>query len=181
MRSLRRASIEPYDPIDIYHPAIDEDVSTSHIPNPSFLEKTLFSISRIPRLTVHLKEKKKFVLYPNSPVRRAMDLIASFFVVWTCIIVPFQIGFEWWEAPSWVETLSTVIDYFFVVDIIANFRTAYIEHGELFASGAKIRDHYLRTWFLPDVISVIPYESFLRASASTRKSFKLAKLQKLPK
>jgi hypothetical protein len=141
----------------------------------------LFLISLIPRPTVHFKEKKKYVLYPNSLVRRSMDLIASVFVVWTCVIVPFQIGFEWWEAPEWIGILSTVIDYFFVVDIICNFRTAYIEHGELFASSGKIRNHYLRTWFLPDVISVIPYESFLGTSASARKSFKLAKLQKLPK
>jgi hypothetical protein len=150
-----------------------------------------------------------------------MDMIAAVFVLWTCIIVPFQIGFEWWISPEWVGTMSTVIDYFFIIgppppplplslplslspplslpplspfspastpplppprtDIFANFRTAYIEHGELFTDSKKIRNHYLKTWFLPDLISVIPYELFFGASSSTRKSFKLAKLQKTPK
>jgi hypothetical protein len=122
-----------------------------------------------------------FYLHPNSNLRRCMDMIAAVFVLWTCIIVPFDIGFEWWIAPGWLKIFSSVIDYFFVLDIILNFQTAYIEHGELFTDRKKIRLKYLKTWFLPDLFSVIPYEFFIGTSSSTRKSFKLAKLQKTPK
>jgi hypothetical protein len=46
MRSLRRASIEPYDPIDIYHPAMDEDVCHSTLIKNVILDLTHSTLNR---------------------------------------------------------------------------------------------------------------------------------------
>ena len=82
---------------------------------------------------------------------------------------------------EWIDVFNYIIDSFFWFDIVVNFRTAFVEHGELYTDTESTRHHYLTSWFLPDIISVLPCELFFTQGKATRKSFKLTKLQKTPK
>eukprot|EP01052_Picozoa_sp_SAG31_P068785 SAG31_NODE_27594_length_423_cov_1.104938_1_plen_80_part_01 len=68
------------------------------------------------------------------------------------VMVPLRIGFDYDEPPTsplfWVDVL---IDLYFLVDIVVNFRTAYIDdHGQLETNLRMIARQYARSWFLID-------------------------------
>lgn len=47
------------------------------------------------------------------------------------------------------------------VQIVLNFFTAYLHDGELIGSYKLIAKHYLRSWFVPDLISSLPFDWFI--------------------
>lgn len=50
----------------------------------------------------------------------------------------------------------------FMVDIVINFRTTYVNHNdEVVSHPGKIALHYLRGWFLIDVVAAIPFDLLL--------------------
>lgn len=49
-----------------------------------------------------------------------------------------------------------------MVDIVINFRTTYVNHNdEVVSHPGKIALHYLRGWFLIDVVAAIPFDLLL--------------------
>ena len=53
---------------------------------------------------------------------------------------------------------DTVVDFIFLIDIIANFHTSYVDNdGEIVLDLKKIRCAYLKTWFFVDMITSLPY------------------------
>ena len=49
-----------------------------------------------------------------------------------------------------------------MVDIVINFRTTYVNHNdEVVSHPAKIALHYLRGWFIIDVVAAIPFDLLL--------------------
>lgn len=54
------------------------------------------------------------------------------------------------------------VDIMFMVDIVINFRTTYVNHNdEVVSHPGKIALHYLRGWFLIDVVAAIPFDLLL--------------------
>jgi potassium voltage-gated channel Eag-related subfamily H protein 6 len=52
------------------------------------------------------------------------------------------------------------IDSAFAIDILLNFRTAYIDAtATLVRDGARIAAHYSRTWFPIDVVATFPFDA----------------------
>ncbi|MCL4159084.1 UNVERIFIED_CONTAM: hypothetical protein GTU68_009419 [Idotea baltica] len=50
----------------------------------------------------------------------------------------------------------------FMVDIVINFRTTYVNHNdEVVSHPWKIALHYLRGWFLIDMVAAIPFDLLL--------------------
>lgn len=68
-----------------------------------------------------------------------------------------------------VKTISKfmlIYSFFrFLADIVINFHTGYIldnGDGEVVLDLKKIRFHYLKTWFLIDIISTLPIDYILQ-------------------
>lgn len=52
-----------------------------------------------------------------------------------------------------------VVDFMFVVDIVINLRTTYVDlNGDFVSRPRRIAKHYIKTWFLIDVVAAIPFE-----------------------
>ena len=52
-----------------------------------------------------------------------------------------------------------VVDVMFVVDIFINFRTTYVDSSnEVISSPCRIAVHYIKTWFIIDILAAIPFE-----------------------
>jgi hypothetical protein len=87
------------------------------------------------------------------------------------ITVPFQIGFAESDVPGrrvkegfeWLITMDTIVDVFFWMDIIINFRVTYRERGthKHVSEPYSLASHYLLGWFIPDMISVLPFAELL--------------------
>ena len=100
------------------------------------------------------------------------------------------VKFSFFEESYFVWDLAeNVMDFFFVVDIVLNFVTAYYDEEEeiLVISRKKIICKYLKFWFWVDSVSVIPFQLmvnngglsiFLRISKLPR-LYKILKISKL--
>lgn len=55
---------------------------------------------------------------------------------------------------GWVEQ---IMDIFFMVDIFFNLVTGYYKKGNLIMKRNLIIRHYIRTWFVIDILASFPY------------------------
>ena len=78
------------------------------------------------------------VLHPNGQFRSTFDFVTVIWVLVLVFMVPFQIGFDWYILSKFVKILMTLLDLWFAVDIILNFRTGYIHHGTIIMNPKKI-------------------------------------------
>ena len=74
------------------------------------------------------------------------------------------------------------MDLIFVVDLILNFRTAYMTpSGVLEERPRKIAQHYVKGWFLVDLLSCIPFRYLTGSGDQTSKAPKALRLVRLAK
>mmetsp|Transcript_23451 Transcript_23451/g.34585 ORF Transcript_23451/g.34585 Transcript_23451/m.34585 type:complete len:870 (-) Transcript_23451:1888-4497(-) len=121
------------------------------------------------------------VIHPNDRFRRTFDFVTVLWVLMLVFTIPFEIGFDWYKINTFQKALSTILDIWFTVDILLNFRTGYIYHGTVVMNPKKIVSYYLTTWFLIDLLGTFPFEKFIQSEANSRKSLKLIKYFKIPK
>ena len=121
------------------------------------------------------------IIHPYDPFRRAFDLATVLWVLLLVFFIPFDIGFVWYQTPSAQRLFFVLLDFWFAIDIILNFRTGYIKYGTIVMDPKKIASNYLSTWFLIDVLGTVPFEQLLSGQISERKSLKLVKYFKIPK
>lgn len=104
--------------------------------------------------------KGRCMLTPTAPIKMKWDIVMLFLILYNVIMVPVRICFEV-EAPAgsiefWLETF---FDMLFIVDIVLNFNSAYVnDEGSLETNRSKIASTYLRGWFLIDGPSSLPTE-----------------------
>ncbi|GFR48528.1 hypothetical protein Agub_g10423 [Astrephomene gubernaculifera] len=111
-----------------------------------------------PRYWVHVLNKRLPILLPETIKRRYWDFFVLILVVWSALVVPFEVGFGpiGWSGDYAMERL---VDACFWVDIGLNFRTAYVDHSaNMVRDGGKIAAHYIRTWFFVDLSASIPFD-----------------------
>ena len=99
----------------------------------------------------------RIILMPESDLISYWNVIMMFLLLYTATYVPFKTAFID-ESPNYVNNIEFSIDSLFFVDIVVNFISAYetadknIEFRLSFIAWM-----YIRTWFLFDVFSCIPF------------------------
>lgn len=62
---------------------------------------------------------------------------------------------------SYHNVLFSIVDVIFFIDIVLNFHTTFVGPGGEVVSDPKIiRMNYLRSWFIIDLLSCLPYDIF---------------------
>jgi len=57
--------------------------------------------------------------------------------------------------------IDSIVDVVFFLDIVLNFHTTYVSQtGEVISDPKLIRLNYLKSWFLIDLLSCLPYDIF---------------------
>ena len=55
----------------------------------------------------------------------------------------------------------SVVDVVFAIDILLNFHTTFVgPGGEVVSDPAIIKRNYIKTWFVIDLLSCLPYDVF---------------------
>lgn len=103
-----------------------------------------------------VKFKALLVIVPGNRFKVLWNFIGVIFILYQAIVIPFVIALDLVKNPTLV-LLEIIQDCFFVVDLIINFNTAYVQEGELVVDRKKIALKYLKGWFTLDLISSIPY------------------------
>ncbi len=79
-----------------------------------------------------------WVINPNHRFRRIFDAITVIWVLILVFFIPFEIGFVWFDTPAQLKIIFAFLDLWFALDIILNFRTGYLRHGNLEMDSKKI-------------------------------------------
>ena len=57
--------------------------------------------------------------------------------------------------------VDSIVDVIFFIDIVLNFHTTYVgPGGEVVSDPKVIRLNYLKSWFMIDLLSCLPYDVF---------------------
>ena len=89
---------------------------------------------------VHSHSKPEYfkVIHPNGIFRRVFDLITVVWVLLLVFFIPFLIGFYWYIESKPQKLFLSILDIWFGIDILLNFRTGYIYHGTIVMDPKKI-------------------------------------------
>ncbi|TKW14122.1 hypothetical protein SEVIR_5G146600v4 [Setaria viridis] len=104
---------------------------------------------------------RKFIISPYDPCYRIWETFLLVLVVYSAWICPFELAFL--RHLSWeLFLVENIIDSFFAIDIILTFFIAYLDQKSylLVDNPKRIAARYISSWFIFDVCSTIPYQSF---------------------
>jgi CRP-like cAMP-binding protein len=120
---------------------------------------------------------------PRSNGKLTWDTLIMLMVLYSAILVPVQVGFPELEFSVMWSNLNTASDVLFWMDVLQNFFVGYYEFDdeEMVRDRARIARRYLSSWFLPDVIGILPIELMAgpEGSSSSINSLKLTRIVRL--
>ena len=102
---------------------------------------------------------------PDAPLVERWQLFQVFVLTFTAIIVPMRAGFDQIdeESPVFWFVFDLFSDIYFYIDIVINFRTAYIDPSnlKLVYDWKLVAKNYAKGWFLVDLSSTLPVSYIL--------------------
>ncbi|XP_076327566.1 voltage-gated inwardly rectifying potassium channel KCNH6-like isoform X3 [Tachypleus tridentatus] len=116
----------------------------------------------------------KWTILHYSPFKAFWDWIILLLVIYTAIFTPYVAAFllnedrtkrnkKYGDDP--IVIIDLLVDVMFIIDILINFRTTYINSNEEVVSHpGRIAVHYLRGWFIIDIVAAIPFDLLLFGS-----------------
>ncbi|XP_021940742.1 potassium voltage-gated channel subfamily H member 2 isoform X3 [Zootermopsis nevadensis] len=118
----------------------------------------------------------KWTILHYSPFKAVWDWVILLLVMYTAIFTPYVAAFllnepdfsnrktkKYGDDP--IVIIDLIVDVTFIVDILINFRTTYVNsNDEVVSHPGKIAVHYLRGWFLIDLVAAIPFDLLLFGS-----------------
>ncbi|XP_031256768.1 potassium channel KAT1 [Pistacia vera] len=127
--------------------------------NGSFLSSDL-----LPSLGARINQStklRKHIISPFNPHYRAWELWLVVLVVYSAWICPFEFSFLTYKKDA-LFIFDNIVNGFFAIDIILTFFVAYLDSQSylLVDNPKKIAIRYISTWFIFDVCSTAPFQSF---------------------
>jgi len=114
----------------------------------------------------------------DGHVRTSWDCFVLLLLLYLIIMVPMGLAFG--EAVA--NSFDHIIDYFFLIDVLLNFRTTYVNSaGKRIASCKQIALHYMRGWFLLDILSSLPLDQLSGSLLPDLQPARLLKAGKITK
>ncbi|XP_013856956.1 voltage-gated inwardly rectifying potassium channel KCNH7 isoform X2 [Austrofundulus limnaeus] len=132
----------------------------------------------LPEYKLQTPRIDKFTILHYSPFKAVWDWLILLLVIYTAILTPYSAAFllneqeeqrrrECGYSCSPLNVVDLIVDIMFIIDILINFRTTYVNHNEEVVSNpAKIAIHYFKGWFLIDMVAAIPFDLLIFGSGS---------------
>jgi hypothetical protein len=115
----------------------------------------------------------EYIIYPNNMYKVFWDFIIGLLIIYSVTFTPFKMSYVKKES-IFLIIFELIIELIFIIDIGLNFFTAYLDsQGNLIKMQKKIKEKYIRSTFVLDIISNLPIEYFLmvRVQSSSEISF----------
>ncbi|XP_070387808.1 voltage-gated inwardly rectifying potassium channel KCNH6 isoform X1 [Dermacentor albipictus] len=130
----------------------------------------------LPEYKLQKPRTHKWTILHYSPFKAVWDWVILLLVIYTAIFTPYVAAFlldqqrpdsrrnrKYGDDP--IVVIDLIVDIFFMIDILINFRTTYVNsNDEVVSHPGKIAVHYLRGWFIIDVVAAIPFDLLLFGS-----------------
>uniref|UniRef100_A0A8C9PQB8 Potassium voltage-gated channel subfamily H member 6 n=1 Tax=Spermophilus dauricus TaxID=99837 RepID=A0A8C9PQB8_SPEDA len=113
-----------------------------------------------------------------SPFKAVWDWLILLLVIYTAVFTPYSAAFLLSDQDesqrgacgytcSPLTMVDLIVDIMFVVDIIINFRTTYVNtNDEVVSHPRRIAIHYFKGWFLIDMVAAIPFDLLIFRTGS---------------
>ena len=108
----------------------------------------------------------RHIRHPDSPLSIGWDLFQVIALMYVAALVPLRLCFDYEPMPPSADGLGQlgwwsdlVIDLYFITDIFVQFHTAFVDKttGHLITDRKTISKGYMRSWFIIDIVSVMPF------------------------
>ncbi|XP_067117036.1 potassium voltage-gated channel subfamily H member 7-like [Osmerus mordax] len=139
----------------------------------------------LPEYKLQTPRMDRFTILHYSPFKAVWDWLILLLVIYTAILTPYSAAFllndreeqkrrECGYSCSPLNVVDLMVDIMFIVDILINFRTTYVNvNEEVVSHPAKIAIHYFKGWFLIDMVAAIPFDLLIFGSGSDGTAFSL--------
>jgi hypothetical protein len=122
-----------------------------------------------------------YLLYPEDPIKSYWDIFIMIVLIFACLVQPCRLAFVEVEPPNWIR-IYFAVDIMFLVDICQIFNSAYYdENFNLVQERKVIAKNYLGSWFLVDVIAIIPFDLFMGSSNNFNEIARITRIGRMYK
>ena len=160
--TVRQASFRPYDDDEDYNPMakVRQSEILSLVKSVESRKKMILEGGAE---DYDYDDWPRFVMHPiANTFRRSWDAFMTVLIVFTAIVVPFQVAFYFQtrvDPRSADYVVDSIFNAFFILDIVLNFFTGHIRDGSLYMRHRDIAKYYAKGPLLLDLISSFPYEA----------------------
>ncbi|KAF5306563.1 hypothetical protein FQR65_LT07290 [Abscondita terminalis] len=130
----------------------------------------------LPEYKLQNPKLHNYTILHYSPFKAAWDWLILVLVIYTAIFTPYVAAFllsesdynnkkskKYGDDP--IVLIDLIVDVTFIIDILINFRTTYVSgNDEVISHPGRIAVHYLKGWFLIDLVAAIPFDLLLFGS-----------------
>ncbi|XP_029106096.1 potassium voltage-gated channel subfamily H member 6-like [Scleropages formosus] len=132
----------------------------------------------LPEYKLQAPRIHRWTILHYSPFKAVWDWVILLLVIYTAVFTPYSAAFLLNEQEDErrrtcgytcnpLNVVDLVVDVMFIVDILINFRTTYVNHNdEVVSHPARIAQHYFKGWFLIDIVAAIPFDLLIFRSGS---------------
>ncbi|XP_032934850.1 potassium voltage-gated channel subfamily H member 6 isoform X2 [Catharus ustulatus] len=133
----------------------------------------------LPEYKLQAPRIHRWTILHYSPFKAVWDWLILLLVIYTAVFTPYSAAFllneEQMEEKRWdcsytcdpLNIIDLIVDIMFIVDIVINFRTTYVNiNDEVVSHPGKIAIHYFKGWFLIDMVAAIPFDLLIFRSGS---------------
>ena len=127
----------------------------------------------------NFEEGDSYLFSPNSTYIKVWSLLIMHLLIYTAVVVPYRISFVYKNEDEWLIA-DTIIDIIFFIDIFVTFNSAYFDHQmKLIHSRKTISLNYLKSWFILDLVSCIPFQFFFDSSQQFNKLVRISRVPRI--
>lgn len=130
----------------------------------------------LPEYKLQTPRIHKWTVLHYSPFKAVWDWLILLLVIYTAILTPYSAAFllngdedvsvqNCSYSCSPLNVVDLIVDIMFIIDIIINFRTTYVNaNDEVVSHPLRIAVHYFKGWFLIDMVAAIPFDLLIDRS-----------------
>jgi hypothetical protein len=108
-----------------------------------------------------LRNETGFVVDPNCAFMRRWDIVTILALFFTAVVTPYEVAVLETSLDA-LFVANRFIDAVFVFDMglqfVLMYRASDAKGGAMVRDTRKIRQHYLRGWFVLDLVSILPFD-----------------------
>ncbi|XP_038610376.1 potassium voltage-gated channel subfamily H member 6 [Tachyglossus aculeatus] len=132
----------------------------------------------LPEYKLQAPRIHRWTILHYSPFKAVWDWLILLLVIYTAVFTPYSAAFllndqeesrrrDCSYACNPLTVVDLIVDIMFIVDIVINFRTTYVNtNDEVVSHPAKIAVHYFKGWFLIDLVAAIPFDLLIFRTGS---------------
>ncbi|XP_050981056.1 potassium voltage-gated channel subfamily H member 6 [Labeo rohita] len=132
----------------------------------------------LPEYKLQAPDVHKWIMLHYSPFKAVWDWLILLLVLYTAVFTPYSAAFllnELEEEKRHIcgytcnplNVVDVIVDVLFILDIVITFRTTYVNRNDEVVTHPKlIAIHYIKGWFLIDMVAAIPFDLLIFRSGS---------------